>query len=274
MKFTVFKWWESWVKPIIYLLILVSTVGLIAGYFYIKDDGGTISFTASIVYALVLFLVTIPINKIDNYVAEKLYERESFYLNFSRLRDVTNNTIKNVERDDFESLKKNILAFQIFTGREANMVEEKLKGEKVHVYIKEKGFTYDLKMEELEMKFLKSYDNTKNKNEISKNAKKLCKYYQKSCRQLDSNYNRIAQIYGGALFDLIERDSIAADAEYSLSDIVTKMDELSMELSSLKSEVEELSGEINDNQRDVAKDHMQLAERLMDVEDAINELKL
>lgn len=78
MKFTVFKWWESWVKPIIYLLILVSTVGLIAGYFYIKDDGGTISFTASIVYALVLFLVTIPINKIDNYVAEKLYERESF----------------------------------------------------------------------------------------------------------------------------------------------------------------------------------------------------
>ena len=87
-----------------------------------------------------------------------------------------------------------ILTFQVFTGREANMVEKKLKGEKVPAYVKEKGFTYSLKMKELEVKFLKSYDNDRNKKEISKNAKKLCKYYRKSCRQLDSNYNRIAKI--------------------------------------------------------------------------------
>lgn len=74
MKFTIFKWWESWIKPFIYVLILIATAGLIACYCFIKDDGGMIAFAVSISYALVLFLVMIPINKIDRYTAEKLYE--------------------------------------------------------------------------------------------------------------------------------------------------------------------------------------------------------
>lgn len=53
MKFTIFKWCEAWIKPCIYVLILISTAGLIAGYCFIKDDGGLIAFAVSISYALI-----------------------------------------------------------------------------------------------------------------------------------------------------------------------------------------------------------------------------
>lgn len=97
MKFTIFKWCEAWIKPCIYVLILISTAGLIAGYCFIKDDGGLIAFAVSISYALILFLVMIPINKIDGYTSEKLYEREGFYLTLKRLRDVINSTIEKAD---------------------------------------------------------------------------------------------------------------------------------------------------------------------------------
>lgn len=273
MKFIVFKWWESWIKLIIYVFILAATAGLIIGYCCVKDEGGTVAFAVSISYALVLFLITIPLSKIDRYIAEKLYERESFYLTFKRLRDITNSTIKNSDENDLDGLKNHILDFQIFTGREAHMLEEKLQGKKVPVLVREKGFTYSSDMQELETRFLKIYEANGNKKELSKIAKKLCKCYKKSCQKLDSNYNRIARIYGGALFDLIERDTTATDTEYSLSDIVSKIDDLSMELSSLRSDMEDLSSEFNGNQRDVRNDHKMLAEKLMDIEDEVMELR-
>ena len=43
MKFTIFKWWESWVKPLIYIVMLAATAGLILWYCFIKDDGGTLT---------------------------------------------------------------------------------------------------------------------------------------------------------------------------------------------------------------------------------------
>ena len=273
MKFIVFKWWESWIKLIIYVFILAATAGLIIGYCCVKDDGGTVAFAVSISYALVLFLITIPLSKIDRYIAEKLYERESFYLTFKRLRDITNSTIKNADENDLDGLKNHILDFQIFTGREAHMLEKKLQGKKVPVLVREKGFTYSSDMQELETRFLKTYEANGNKKELAKIAKKLCKCYKKSCQKLDSNYNRIARVYGGALFDLIERDTTATDTEYSLSDIVSKIDDLSMELSSLRSDMEDLSSEFNGNQRDVRNDHKMLAEKLMDIEDEVMELQ-
>lgn len=273
MKFTIFKWWESWVKPLIYIVMLAATAGLILGYCFIKDDGGTLAFAVSISYALVLFLVTIPINKIDNYTAEKLYERETFYLTLKRLRDVTNSTIQKADKKDFKSLREHIIAFQIFTGREANMIEERLQGKKVPVYIKEKGVTYSLEMQLLETEFLKLYDEADNKKKLAKCAKKLCKCYKKGCKRLEYNYSRIAQVYGGALFDLIERDATASDAEYSLSDIGSKVDDLVMELSSLRSDIDELSSEVCGNQKYVFNDHNQLAEKLMDIEDILLDLQ-
>lgn len=39
----------------------------------------------------------IPINKIDGYTSEKLYEREGFYLTLKRLRDVINSTIEKAD---------------------------------------------------------------------------------------------------------------------------------------------------------------------------------
>lgn len=273
MKFTIFKWWESWVKPCIYVLILIATAGLIAGYCCLKDDEGMIAFAVSISYALALFLVMIPLNKIDGYTAEKLYEREGFYLTLKRLRDVTNSTIQKADEKDLPELIKHIVAFQLFTGREENMVEQRLQGKKVPVCIKEKGFTYSLKMQELEMKILKLHASDGNKKELSKCAKKLCKCYNKSCKRLDRNYNRIARIYGGALFDLIERDSTASDTEYSLSDIGSKVDDMLSEISAIRNELNELSTSYNDGQRELFGDHNVLAERLNEIEDTLFDIK-
>lgn len=273
MKFTIFKWWESWIKPFIYVLILIATAGLIACYCFIKDDGGMIAFAVSISYALVLFLVMIPINKMDGYTLEKLYERETFYLSLKRLRDVTNNTIQSVDANDLEALKKHIFDFQIFTGREANMVEERLKGKKVPVCVKEKGFTYSLKMQKLEEEFLNLYDSEGKKKELSKCAKKLCGCYNKSCKHLENNYNRIARIYGGALFDLIERDYAASDTEYSLSYIGSKVDDMLSDIGSIRNELDEMRSDIKGNQRELFSDHKELADRLSDIEYTLLDIK-
>lgn len=128
-----------------------------------------------------------------------------------KLRDVTNSTIQKADANDIKGLRNQVFNFQLFTGREANMMEEQLKGKNPPVFIKEKGFTYTSKMQGLETEFLKACDNESNKKELSKCAKKLCKCYKKSCKRLEKNYNKIAQVYGGALFDLLERDSEASD---------------------------------------------------------------
>lgn len=272
MKFTIFRWWESCIKPLIYCVILVATAGLIAGYCFVKDEGGTLAFAISISYALILFLVSIPISKIDGYTAEKIYERENFYIALKKLREVTNSTIQKADVNDLEELRKHIIDFQIFTGREEHMVEEKLQGKQVPVYVKEKGFTYSSEMQRLEMRFLKLYEKN-DKNELKKCAKKLCKCYKNSCKNLEKNYNRIAHIYGGALFDLIERDSTASETEYSLSDIGAKVDELLSDISDLKGDFEEFSSELSGSQIELFGVHKQLAEKLMDIEDTLFDLK-
>lgn len=266
MKFNIFKWWESLIKPFIYVIVLLATAGLIAGYCFIKDDGGVLSFAISISYALALFLITIPISKLDGYTAEKIYERETFYLELKKLRDVTNSTIQKADAKDIESLKKQVFSFQFFTGREEHMVEERLQGKKTPVFVKEKGFTYTSKMQALEMEFLKNCDSESNKKKLSKCAKKLCKCYKKSCKRLEKNYNKIAQVYGGALFDLIERDSAASDTEYSLSDIDSKVDEILSYISSIRNELDEAVSKLSDNQRELFGDHSVLAEKLTDIE--------
>lgn len=272
MKFNIFKWWESWIKPIIYTIILVATAILITGYCFIKDDGGTLAFAISLAYALVLFLVTIPINRINNYIAEKLYERETFYLTLMRLRDVTNSTIKKADVEDLKTLRELVVSFQTFTGREANMVEQRIKGIKIPVYVKEKGFIYTSEMLQLETKFLKLYDEDGNKKILLQSAKKLIRYYKKSCKHLEKTYNRIAQVYGGALIDLIERDNAALDTEYSLTDIGSKVNDLVSGLNLLGNDLESLASSIVENQRILFNVHDQFAKKLMEIEDGLLDL--
>lgn len=273
MKFTIFKWWESWIKPLVYIITLLATAGLIIGYCHIKDDGGTLAFSVSISYALVLFLVAIPINKIEKYTAEKLYEREAIYLTLQRLREITNSTIQKVDKNDINSLRENVIWFQMFTGREARMLKEKLEGKKVPIVITEKGFIFTSQLQQLEDKFIKLYDEGNNKKKLSKCAGKLCKRYTTICKRLEKNYCRIAQVYGGALFDLIEKDAAASDTEYSLNDIGSKVYELIAELSSLRSDIDELTSEFSRNQKNVFDDHEHLVEKLMDIEEILLELK-
>ena len=78
---------------------------------------------------------------------------------------------------------------------------------------------------------------------------------------------------GGALFDIIERDSTASDTEYSLSDIGSKVDDMLTEISSIRNELNELSSSYNDGQRELSGDHNVLAERLNEIEDTLFDIK-
>lgn len=271
MNYNIFRWWERWGKPIIYVFVLIATAGLIAGYFFLSRESGFLSFAISIVYALLLFLVTILLNKIDNYTAEKLYEREVIYLTLKRLKDVTGATIQKNNDVDLKEFKMNVIEFQTFTGRSTTMVEARLRGEKVPVYIKERGFIFNPKMLQYENLFLELYDKDEvaNKKKIAKCVKKLRKCYAKSCKQLEKNYSRIASIYGGALFELLDRDSADSDTEFSLSNIGSQVEEIIDSIGSLHKALDELTGDFCDHKRDIEKKESIVVERLNDIYDML-----
>lgn len=149
------------------------------------------------------------------------------------------------------------------------MIADKLQWKKIAVYVKEKGFTYSTRMQELETKFLNAYDNGGDKKELLKIAKKLCNCYRKSCKKLDSNYNRIAQLYGGVLFDLIERDTAADNNEFSMNDVISKLDDISESISSMENDIKDL---LSGHDEEVLREHEQLKNIITDVEQIVQEL--
>ena len=245
MKFCIFTWWEKWLKPIMYCLILALTAVLLISYFCIKDENGSVAFVASIVYALVLFIVTVPLNKIDRYTADKLYEREAYYLALKRLREVINSSISKISMDNMEEFERHVNWFQILTGRDDASCQKRLEGNKIPIYAREKGFIYTDKMKTLESSFLEACTK-KDAKELKKTGKKLKRLYDKSCASLEKNYVRIMSTYGGALQELVERDNAASDTDYSLSDINSKIDDISTEVSNLICEIDKMSTSARD----------------------------
>ena len=84
MKFHIFGIWERVAKPVIYLLVFVLTTALIYIFFAIEHNNDnpiytTFVFIAPVVYALLLFLANILLEKEKHRVEEKLYEREGFF---------------------------------------------------------------------------------------------------------------------------------------------------------------------------------------------------
>ncbi len=100
-------------------------------------------------------------------------------------------------------------------------------------------------------------------------AKKLCNCYRKSCKKLDSNYNRIAQLYGGVLFDLIERDTAADNNEFSMNDVISKLDDISESISSMENDIKDL---LSGHDEEVLREHEQLKNIITDVEQIVQEL--
>lgn len=271
MKFFVFKWWEKWVKPILYMVILGSTVTLLLVYWGISDENGQIAFVASIVYALVLFIIAIPINKIDRYTADKVYERESYYLALRKLREVADTTIKKISIDDTEEYHELIREFQIFTGRDDNSIQMRMLGEKRPIYARENGFVYTEKMKNMETIYLRAFKE-KNVKELSKAGKKLKKYYSRSCKKLEKNYARIMAVYGGALQNLVERDRAASETDFSLNDINSKVEDIAIEIDFLRSEIVEMTGTYTDEQREWHEFCKYIFDRLKAIDDSMSEL--
>lgn len=206
MKFKIFRWWELYGKKLIVLLVTVLTIGLIIGYHrYAKDITGEISFVISTIYALFLFIITIPYNKIDSYMSEKIYDRKNYYYDLKNLRDIVNATINKIPEDDYAEINDKIIGFRIFTGRDDESIERRLNGERTPNIVSENGFIFTQKLTCLECKFQRAYKLQNEKN-LKKSWKKLSKYYSKSCKELDRNYTRLIRLYGGSLQNLIDRD--------------------------------------------------------------------
>lgn len=265
MKFCIFTWWEKWMKPIIYCLILVLTTILLTSYFFINDKNGSVAFVASIVYALILFIVTVPLNKIDRYIADKLYERESYYFALKRLREVTNSSISKISMDNMEKFEHHVSWFRMLTGRDDASCQKRLEGDKIPVYAREKGFIYTEKMNNIERSFLEAYAK-KDAKELKKTGKKLKRLYDKSCTSLEKNYIRIISTYGGALQELVERDNVASDTDYSLSDINSKIDDISYEISNLMCEKDEMTTSARDAKSEIYEICRDLLEKIDDIE--------
>ena len=166
MKFFIFKWWEAkWVKIVIIIGILILGFLFILGFYHF-DDKGNYTFSTSIWYAMIIFIFSAFLSKIDIYSSSKLYERETYYLTLKRLREAVNSTILDVDGNEIEQLRNNIILFQSFTGRTTEIIKAKLQGKNIPIYIKENGFIYKSDMKKLEDKFLTLYDEGK-KNELN-----------------------------------------------------------------------------------------------------------
>ena len=199
MKFHIFGIWERVAKPIIYLLIFVLTIVLIYLFFAIEHNNDnpiytTFVFAAPVVYARLLFLANILLEKEKHRVEEKLYEREGFFLTLSRLRNVTNATINKMVENDLSDIESKVLMFQIMTGRDAETIKAISQGNKnPHIYIRENGFVYTSKMMLLEtaaLNYIKENQNTSSKSE-AKPIRKLLKYYEHSSKKLENSFIKL-----------------------------------------------------------------------------------
>ena len=265
MKFYIFKWFEVIGKLLVYFSVLILTAGLFLVYFKTDDQSGNFAFIASIVYALLLFIIVIPVNKIESFIASKLYEREGYYITLLRLRDAVNSTIRQIDVDNLEDMKNKICFFQIVTGRDDETMKKKLAGKKTQIYVKENGFIYSAKMKLLETEFIEVYRSNNEKQAI-KLAMKLNSYYKKSMRKIDKNYERIVKTYGGALQYLVEKDQESSSIEFSVEECKSKIEDIQNDLSDLKYAIEYIDEQIRSNYIDLCNG---INERLSNIDTSI-----
>ena len=271
MKFTIFSWWENCLKRILYVVTFALTGCLFKFYFRITDENGSFAFIITIVYALLLFLIQIPINYVDRYTAAKIYERERYFLTLKRLREATNSTIKKFSIDNPKESMDKIVWFQLLTGRDDKSSERRIRGERTPVGIREMGFIYTEAMKELETKYINACE-ANDKKALLHVGKKLKKCYDKSSKGLEKNYSRLMKTYGGALQDLVERDYLASDIDYSLNDVKSKADDIVSEISFLKDEISEAMDSCIEVQREWSELCKMIEERLEGIETSMLDL--
>lgn len=265
MKFYVFKWWEAIVKPVIYISVFLLTIVSIWVFFLIDANAHPYYvFIAPILYALLLFVDTVLLGRIQKYVDENLYNRKNMFLSIINLKSVVNATINKVIVDDFEDAKSKILMFQLLTGRDDKTLEALSKGEnELHWYIKENGFTYQSQMLTLENKVLKLTTVSGHKKMFNR----LIRCYQRSCRRLERNYCRLINVYGGAIENMIDHDDEVTSTKYVLNDLVSKIESIEAQIDALKEKaeiIEDIVDIVNDTMHMVNSNILNAIEKRLD----------
>ncbi len=149
MDFKATGWIERNYKWLVTVIIIAMSIGGVVYYFSLKDKSDT--FIAASMYALFLFASGAYMNYMNNIIDDRLQDRIKIYLNLQRV----NNFFKAIFEEntfDYESAKRAIISFQVFTGRSENMQEEEIAP-----YIKQLGIKFDAKELEIENTFLELY---------------------------------------------------------------------------------------------------------------------
>lgn len=279
MKFHIFGIWEKIAKPIIYFLVFALTVALICIFLAIEPDNTiytTFVFIAPVVYALLLFLANIFLEKVKHQIEEKLYERENFFLTLSRLRKVTNATINKLVESDFSDIESKVLMFQIKTGRDAATINAISQGNNCpHIYIRENGFVYTSKMMLLEtaaLTYIKENQNTNSKPD-AKPIRKLLKYYKNSSKKLEDNFIKLKMTYGGNLQHLVDYDDFVSDFNFQTNDIISKIDDLQSQLGDSDSSIKAIDEKIDTLKGMINELCQQTKDAFDNIEDAISSIQ-
>lgn len=140
MKFKVFKLQELIYKKVAYVIVSIVTMVCIYLYFFNGADGD-IAYILSIVYALILFIVSLYFNNMSILTQNMFLKRKEQYRSLKELNNLYEHNLK--EKED---LTKFIFMAQAFTGR----ISPDKGG-----YIKLNGFEYKQKYLKLEENYLK-----------------------------------------------------------------------------------------------------------------------
>jgi|BioPla2DNA2_1021312.scaffolds.fasta_scaffold21973_2 hypothetical protein len=149
MDFKVTGWLERNYKWLVALLVIVISVGGIFYYISLKDKSDT--FIAATLYALFLFAAGTFINYMSNKIDDKIQDRIEIYLNIQKVYNFFKSSFDD-NAIDFESTKRRIISFQVFTNRTETMIEKEFVP-----YIKQIGLKFNDKELEKENEFLELY---------------------------------------------------------------------------------------------------------------------
>ena len=236
MKFIVFKWWESWAKPLIYLVIIEISIVFIFLYLVLDEDiVSTYSFWVSMIYALLLFVCSVLINKVDCYVADKIYEREMIYLNLKHLCNILKYSVENIDVKDKNEFYDKMHCFQALTERCKE--EEKKEGS---IFWGVRGFVFTEKLELLENEFKSAYL-SHDEIKLEYYSKKLERYYKTICKNTYKCFRKIETVYGDKLQNKLQMHDDVTSTISLLCCIKDEITGIENEIADISCEVKEIS---------------------------------
>lgn len=200
MKFYIFRFWEKYYKVITAIVTIVVTIGCFVYYYNLDNKSDT--FIIATVYAGFLFIVGIYLSYMSNSALSKLFQRRNEYIMLTRLDELFSTSCM-TSLETYKDITMAIIAFQVFSGRNKDkydkeekkkaitntipldfVIKEQPKLDNIELEyrgysIREIGFMFEPKLQEVEDNFMYKYSEIKDSiqeainNYISENGIKL-----------------------------------------------------------------------------------------------------